>query len=204
MPQVDFDTFRTFFSLSASAMALASSIYLWITRFNREQPNLSVEQVSPLRGEFVWPRNFPEVYQAIAPRENEGLVCLWADVAVINNSTMPNAALQIEAWVKLANGKWQPTLVHLCEEVKTPVNIKPHSTSRLALQLSTKLPYDSSRSSNRDRVDQAMNQLSETRDLKIRIRGVKQVAFQNILTQPTDSAEFGTASAADSHVRKAA
>ncbi|WP_148618928.1 hypothetical protein [Mariniblastus fucicola] len=203
MPDLDFDFLRSFFSLGASAAALASSIYLWLSRFKKEQPNLSIEQVSPLLAEFVWPRNFAELYQAIVPNESEGLVCLWTNVAVINNSTMPNAVLQIDAWVKLANGKWQPTIVDLCEEAKLPINVEPHSTSRLSLQLATKLPYDSTRSSNQDRVDQAMVQLAENRDVKIRIRGVKQKAFQAIVVQPRNLAETKFGLSADASRRAA-
>jgi hypothetical protein len=203
MLEFDFNSLRSFFSIAASATALASSIYLWVTRLNREQPNLSVEQVSPLLAKFVWPRNFSELYQAIGPSESEGLVCLWTYVAVINNSIMPNVVLQFDAWVKLANGSWQPTLANLRDEAKLPVNVTPHSTASLTLQLATKLPYDSTRSSNRDRVDQAMVQLAETRDLKIRIRGVKQKAFQSIVSQPQDIAETKFGIANDANVRAA-
>lgn len=189
MPEIDFDFLRSFFSIGASAAALTSSIYLWVTRFQREQPNLAIEQVSPLVGEFVWPVQFAELYQTIKPGDDEGLACLWADVAVINNSTMPNAILQIDAWIKLANGQWHPTLVSLREETTLPANVTPHSTARLALQLATKLPYDGTRTSNRDRVDQIDEQIAETRDFKIRVRGVKGASFQSTLTQPTNIVE---------------
>ena len=194
MPEIDFNFLRSFFSLGASAAALASSIYLWVTRLRREQPNLAIEQVSPLVGEFVWPVQFAELYQTIKPGDDEGLACLWADIAVINNSTMPNAVLQIDGWIKLANGLWHPTLVSLREEAKMPINVTPHSTARLALQLATKLPYDGTRTSNRDRVDQVNEQISDSRELKVRIRGVKGAAFQAVLTQPSDLVEskFGT------------
>jgi hypothetical protein len=190
-PELDFDWLRSMFSLVASVAALASSCYLWIARFNREKPSLAVEQVSPLNGEFVWPQHFAELYQAVSPREDEGLACLWLDAAVINNSILPNAALQIEAKIKLANGRWHPTIVNLREDATVPINIEPQSTARLALQLATRLPYDSSRSSNRDRVEQVSEQLCETRAVKLSIRGVKNTTFETTLFQNEEAnAEF--------------
>jgi hypothetical protein len=48
-----------------------------------------------------------------------------------------------------------------------------------------------------------MVQLAETRDLKIRIRGVKQKAFQSIVSQPQDIAETKFGIANDANVRAA-
>ncbi|MFK7738167.1 MAG: hypothetical protein AB8B50_19220 [Pirellulaceae bacterium] len=181
--ELDFERLAAIVSILASFGALASSAFLWLARLKREQPNVGLELVSELQGEFVVPQHFTEQYQAVLPGEGEGLVCLWADAAAINNSILANAILQIDAEVRLASGGWQRCLVELREST-LPQNLDAQSTVRLALQLATKLPYDNSRTSNRERVEQVTEQLSSGREIRLSIRAVNQQEFSSILASP--------------------
>lgn len=181
--ELDFERVSAIVSILASGGALASSAFLWLTRLNREKPSLNLELVSEVQGEFVVPHHFAALYQAVRPRDHEGLACFWVDLAIVNNSILPNAALQVDAEVKLSSGSWQRCLVNL-RESHLPANLEPQSTARLALQLATKLPYDNSRSSNRDRVEQVTEQLSSDREVRISVRAVNRQEFTSVLASP--------------------
>lgn len=186
---MDFESLKTLFSVCASITALLSTALLWLVRFNREQPNLAVEQVSPLKAEFVVPHHFADLYQALRPAKHEGLMMMWTDIAVINNSTLPNAILELEASVKLADGTWQSAHVQIGEKSQLPINLPPHSTGGIPVVLAIKRPFELAGTGNRERVELAVAELSPNREIRIRVRGVKNTAFNCTLRERSSSVE---------------
>lgn len=134
---LDFDTAREYASLCGSVLALASTFYFWLVRSNRERPQLAIHPIGDLSGSLVSANEDLEIYHRLRPGKNEHCVKYWLHLAIVNNSSLPNAVLGIRVWLKLSDGKWQAMEVQSqsADQDLLPVNVDPLTTSGLKLSL---------------------------------------------------------------------
>ena len=187
MADTNFETFSHIASLSGSAIALASTTYFWLIKVNRERPAMVVEPVGSVEGSVLVPRAHTESYQAIRPREDQVLVGYWLNLAVVNNSVLPNAIIDISAKVRLNDEGWVSARTNLFSNnpetpaESLPINVAPLSTARVPLALSLAMRGDDSGLGNQERTDMATAALAEGNSIEITIKGVRNTSFRSLL-----------------------
>ena len=183
----NFEAFSHIASLSASAIALASTSYFWLVKVNRERPAIEVEPVGNVNGSVLVPRFHMDSFQAIRPREDQVMVGYWLNLAVVNNSVLPNAIIEVSAKVRLAYEGWVPVRANLfSHDPETaaetlPINVAPLSTARVPLELTLAMSGDDSGLGNRERADLATAALAEGNSIEITIKGVRDTSFRFLL-----------------------
>ena len=188
----NFQTISQIVSLSGSAIALASTAYFWLVKVNRERPAMVVEPVGSVTGSVIIPRADIESYQAIKPRDDQVLVGYWLNLAVVNNSVLPNAIIEVSAKVRLNDEGWVTARSSLfSQDAETapdslPINVAPLSTARVPLALKLAMRGDDSGLGNRERTDMATNALAEGNSIEITIKGVRNTSFRSLLNHAKD------------------
>ena len=192
MAGTNFETFSHIASLSGSAIALASTTYFWLVKVNRERPAMVVEPVGSVTGSVLLPRAHSDSYQAIRPREDQVLVGYWLNLAVVNNSVLPNAIIEVSAKVRLNDEGWVSARTNLfSNDAQTPaeslpINVAPLSTARVPLALALAMRGDDSGLGNRERTDMATSALAEGNSIEITIKGVRNTSFRSLLNHAKD------------------
>lgn len=138
---VDLESLREYVALGGSALALVSTGYFWAVRANRERMQLDIHPIGSLVGTVLMNEDF-ETFRRLAPGEGEVCVKYFADIAVVNNSSLPNALLGIEVRMRLADGQWRSMDVQprQPDTALVPTNLAPLSTAHLGLALATSIP----------------------------------------------------------------
>ncbi|MCC9655787.1 hypothetical protein [Rhodopirellula halodulae] len=142
MPWSDMDAAREGLSLAGSLFAVLSTFYFWLIRANRERAKVEACAVNGLRGTMLMAMEDTATYRSVQPSENEIVLKYWLDLAIVNNSELPNALLGIKVWMKFADGRWHAMQVGAVEsgEDLFPINVDPLTTAALHLTLATKIP----------------------------------------------------------------
>lgn len=137
---VDLESLREYVALGGSALALASTGYFWVVRANRERMQLDIHPIGSLRGTVLMNEDF-ETFRRLSPGEGEVCVKYFADIAVVNNSSLPNALLGIQVRMRLADGQWRSMDVQprQSDSVLVPANLDPLSTAHVPLALATSI-----------------------------------------------------------------
>ncbi|GAB5516318.1 hypothetical protein [Rhodopirellula baltica] len=140
MPWNDMGMARESLSLMASFFAVASTFYFWLVRANRERAKLVACTVTGLRGTMLMAMEDTATYRRVAPGENEIVLKYWLNLAIVNNSSLPNALLGIKVWVKFTDGRWHAMDVASADPGADlfPQNIDPLTTAGMKLTLATK------------------------------------------------------------------
>lgn len=183
----NFEAISHIASLSASGIALASTAYFWLVKVNRERPALDVEPVGCVTGSILVPHFNAEIYQALRPREDQVLAGYWLNLAVVNNSVLPNAMIEISARLRLSNDGWIKARTGLfSSDADTvaptfPMNIDPMSTCRVPLELTLAMRGDDSGLGNQARSEMAQAALVQGNSIEITIKGVRNTSFRFLL-----------------------
>lgn len=140
MPWNDMGMARESLSLMASFFAVASTFYFWLVRANRERAKLVACTITGLRGTMLMAMEDTATYRRVAPGENEIVLKYWLNLAIVNNSSLPNALLGIKVWVKFTDGRWHAMGVASADPEADlfPQNIDPLTTAGMKLALATK------------------------------------------------------------------
>lgn len=181
MSTLNFDTATQGVSLVGSALALLSTLYFWLVRSNRERPNIDIQRLEEMHGSAILPQEHIDAYRAAGPTDQQFAACYWLDVVVINNSTLPNAILNLRADVQLASGLWKRAEVAFSDEKQLPINLSPSTTDRLALELRLSLPGDVGGTTRQDRIDLAHQALGPEMPVRIRLSGIRETTFTFLL-----------------------
>lgn len=172
-----FGELESLVSLLCSAVALGSTCYFWLVRNNRERQNLQVHALGPLTGRMVLFQQDSYPYDNLAHPECDYWIRYEVTVVVVNNSTLPNAALSLRAWLANQHQEWQPAHCrHAAENSQLPINLAPSSTTRLDLILY--LPVSDRGSTSQDRADQAIAALSPERRVRLQAQTLSGRKFQ--------------------------
>lgn len=139
----DPETVREYLALTGSAIAVASTLYFWLVRANREKAQLEVHPVHPLSGTVLFNEDY-ETLRRLKCKDCEVGVKYFLGLALANNSTLPNAIIGIRVWMKFAqtgsadSSAWREMDVTRSdgENDLVPLNIAPLTTSALHLGLS--------------------------------------------------------------------
>lgn len=135
---MDVETLREYVALGSSLLALASTAYFWFVRANRERMQLSIYPAGALRGSVLANEDF-DTLRRVSP--NKGQVCAkyFLDLAIVNNSTLPNAVLGIRVKIQMADGTVRTMDTHPADpqQVLVPANLNPLSTAHFCLAVST-------------------------------------------------------------------
>lgn len=136
---LDFGNAREYASLGGSVLALASTLYFWLIRANRERAQLTAHLIGDMQGSIVTPHRDLAVYHRLKPAANEHCLKYWLHIAVVNNSSLPNALLGARVWIKFKDGDWRQMEVRHTDDQSDlfPVNLNALSTSGLKLALAT-------------------------------------------------------------------
>ena len=140
MPWNDMGMAREGLSLMASFFAVASTFYFWLVRANRERAKLAACTVTGLRGTMLMAMEDTATYRRVAPGDSEIVLKYWLDLAIVNNSSLPNALLGIKVWVKFTDGRWHAMDVASADPEADlfPQNVDPLTTAGMKLTLATK------------------------------------------------------------------
>lgn len=135
---MDLEKLREYVALGGSMLALASTGYFWFVRANRERMQLSIYPAGSLRGSVLANEDF-DTLRRVSP--NTGQVCAkyFLDLAIVNNSTLPNAVLGVRVKIQMADGsvRTMDTQPADPQEVLVPANLRPLSTAHFRLAVST-------------------------------------------------------------------
>jgi hypothetical protein len=133
----EFEAAREYASLCGSVIALISTFYFWLVRANRERPQLEIHPIGDMQGCLILFNEDSETYQRLRPSKQEHCAKYWLHLAVVNNSSLPNAVLGIRVWLQRRNGDWQPMDVRhqTPNEDLLPINVDPLTTASLKLSL---------------------------------------------------------------------
>lgn len=140
MPWTDMGMARESLSLLASFFAVASTFYFWLVRANRERAKLAACVVTGMRGTMMMAMEDAVTFRRVAPGDNQIVLKYWLDLAIVNNSCLPNALLGIKVWVKFTDGRWHAMDVASADPEADlfPQNIDPLTTAGMKLALATK------------------------------------------------------------------
>jgi len=116
-------------SLGLSVGSAMATFFFWLVKAKNEQPNLRIYNAAP---QFAG-------YAASSCGETIKLV-FDVKAVVANYSSMPNAVLAADGWVKLKEGQWHDAEVRLDAKTPLPLNLAPLQTVRLDLSLTLAVP----------------------------------------------------------------
>ena len=175
---IDFQTAREYFSLVASTTAIASTFWFWLVRNRRERPSLSVHPLGNLQGSAVRSMDDLDTYRQVNPAD--GHVCLryCLDLAVVNDSLLPNAVLDISVSLQMVDGTWQQMHVRPADPEQSlfPINLVPMTTAGVQLVISTSYPgvYEGG---YRELAEMAGDLLQHQPQIRVQLNGLRQCNF---------------------------
>lgn len=135
---------REAFSLVASSVAIASTFWFWLVRHRREKPRLLSHLLRPIEGILIGANDNLEIFRAASPGTGEVAVSYRLDLAVMNESVLPNAVLAMEIDLLDRDGNWQSMkLMPVPESPDSPkpagswlpINLVPMTTAGVSLWL---------------------------------------------------------------------
>ncbi|QDT06863.1 hypothetical protein K227x_52840 [Rubripirellula lacrimiformis] len=131
-------------SLGGSLLAVSSTFYFWLVRANRERPDLGIHPIGDLTGCALMPMEDGEAFRRIGMPPERTFLKYWLHLAVVNNSTLPNALLGAKVWLKMNDGVWQAMDVSHVEADQTlfPANIDPMTTISLKMALAGRINHE--------------------------------------------------------------
>lgn len=175
---MDLESAREYGSVVASGVAVISTFYFWLIRANAERGSLSAHPMRPVVGSLLMAMEDVTTYRRIAPENGEIILKYWLHIAVVNNSTLPNAMLGARVWIKFADVGWQEMDVHneMPEEDLFPVNIDPMTTLGVKLALATKRDGELS-GGFRERAAAAGDVLGESVPIRIELQALREQSF---------------------------
>ncbi|QDT08615.1 hypothetical protein [Planctomycetes bacterium K23_9] len=134
---IEFDAAREYASLCGSVIALVSTFYFWLVRANREKARLEIHPIADMEGCLILGHEDPATYQRLRPGDQEHCVRYWLHLAVVNNSSLPNAVLGVRVWLQRESGQWQKMDIRhqMPDEDLLPINVNPLTTSSMKLSL---------------------------------------------------------------------
>lgn len=176
---MDLNSAKSLASLMASLIALSSTIYFWLIRANGEKAQLTVHPVSPMSGSVVTFFSDRATVQRMQPRDGEYCFKYWLNLAVVNNSSLPNALLGINVWLQLRTGAWVQMDVRSQEENQDlfPINLSSLTTASLKLALVTKLS-EKIQDDNQGRAEAAGNILPDQIPIRIELVALQDKRFK--------------------------
>jgi hypothetical protein len=175
---IDYGNARELASLGGSVLALASTLYFWLIRANRERARLAAHLIGDMQGSIVTPHRDLAVYHRLKPASNEHCLKYWLHIAVVNNSSLPNALLGARVSIQFKDGAWRTMEVrHVDDQCDLfPVNLSSLSTSSLKLALATTYA-DAFEQDHEGRAAAAGDALPRTVPIRIELIGLQNKSF---------------------------
>src|ERR1700722_17998707 len=110
------------FGFVMSIFSAAISCYFWLVRARQERPRLEVCKAEPRFGGY-----------ANSSCGDPIKLTFEVKVIVANYSTLPNALLGLNSWVKTREGAWLEAVTIPDPKTPLPLNVSPLQTVRLNL-----------------------------------------------------------------------
>lgn len=126
-------------SLGGSAIAVISTFYFWLVRAKGERPHLVIHPIGHLTGFAMMASDDGDTYRRLGGPPERTFLKYGLRLAIVNNSSLPNALLDARVWIEMADGKWRLMDVAHPEpgESLFPVNLGPLTTHGVVLALAT-------------------------------------------------------------------
>ncbi|WP_236696287.1 hypothetical protein [Rhodopirellula islandica] len=155
-----------------------STFYFWLVRANRERAKLAACTVTGLRGTMLMAMEDTATYRRVAPGKKQIVLKYWLNLAIVNNSSLPNALLGIKVWMKFTDGRWHAMDVASVDPEADlfPQNIDPLTTAGMKLALATEWEGDVS-GGFRERECAAGDALPELAPVRIELEALQGQVF---------------------------
>lgn len=133
---LDPETIREYVALGGSAIAMASTVYFWWIRSDRERPRMVVQSLLPMTG-WVLCNDDYETQRRVGPGMGEVVAKYRLKLVVVNQSLLPNAALALRVSLQLNDGSWRVMDVAGIDGDLSPFpkNVSPMTTQCFDLAL---------------------------------------------------------------------
>ena len=118
------DAFAGHVSFAVSILTALATCYFWLVKARQEKPHLRIYQAE---GQVPG--------HAQSSCSDPIKLTFEAKSVVANYSSLPNAVLGVNTWVKMRDGSWQEAETRLDPKTPLPLNIPPLQTVRLDLGL---------------------------------------------------------------------
>jgi hypothetical protein len=123
------EALSSYFGLGVSICTALATFYFWIVKFRQEQPRLKIYKAEPQVGGH-------------AQSACSDPIKLVFDVktVVANYSSLPNAVLGAQSWVRMRDGSWCDAETRLDPRTQLPLNLASLQTVRLDLSVTVGVP----------------------------------------------------------------
>lgn len=180
----DLETLREYVALGGSLIAVASTFYFWLVRANRERAQLTAHIVAPLTGCVLMNEDY-ETLRRVNPGEGKVCAKYFLSLAVVNNSSLPNALIGAKVWMQFFDGPSDAQLTWKAMDVQPihpdtplfPINLSPLSTASLPLYLAAAINGTIDGGFTR-RAISAAEALPQPVPVRIELLGVNHQTFQ--------------------------
>jgi hypothetical protein len=123
------DALASHVSFAVSIVTALATFYFWLVKARQEKPQLRIYQAeAQLPG------------HAQSSCSDPIKLSFEAKSVVANYSSLPNAVLAVNTWVKMRDGSWQEAETRLDPKTPLPLNVPPLQTVRLDLSLTIAVP----------------------------------------------------------------
>lgn len=173
---MEFESLEKFISISGSLIALSTTLYFWLVRSNSERPNLSLSVLKPLTGSVIHPFDDSYPFHFLQGYQDGNWVRYFLDMALVNNSTLPNAVLGFSGEILGKDGEWIPVHCRAQDESLLPASLSPMSTTGIKLVLY--IPTTESGGNNQQRVEIANQILNSDQKIRLQIHALGESVFE--------------------------
>lgn len=188
----DLETLREYVALFGSLIAVASTFYFWLVRANRERAQLAAHIVAPLTGCVLMNEDY-ETQRRVDPGQGQVCAKYFLSLAIVNNSSLPNALIGVKVWMQVYGGESGLQLTWKAMDVQPihpetslfPINLSPLSTAALPLCLAVAIEGTIDGGFTR-RAIAAAEALPQPVPIRIELHGVNHQTFQIELTDAGD------------------
>jgi hypothetical protein len=165
---MDLSTMMSWTSIAGAAFSTITTAYFWLVRMRGERANLKCEVVER---EWILSNSTAEVRQ----------LGLKLGLVTINGSTMPNALLEIRAWVQRADGSWlELEKISYDKSTPRPINLPPMHTAPITILGYLGFPYTVELEQGNKTVSAYLERfLTQPRRLRIELKGIGDARFQS-------------------------
>jgi hypothetical protein len=162
-------------SFGVSLITALFTFYYWIVKARKEQPRLKLYPADPQFGGHAQSSCSDPVKLVFEVKS-----------VVANYSTLPNALLGVQSWVKMRDGSWQEAETRLDPKTPLPLNVPPLQTVRLDLALTIAVPAvpegEACRNTQETFALYRERCVSQPLEAKVALKTLGEKLFANVLT----------------------
>jgi hypothetical protein len=162
-------------SIGVSIVTAMATFYFWIVKAKQEQARLRIFPAEPHVGGHA---------QSSC---SDPIKLLFEVKSIVANcSSLPNALLEVQAWVKMRDGGWQEAEARLDAKTPLPLNVPPLQTIRLDVGVTLSVPAlpegQACKNTHETFALYRDRQLAQPLQVKLAVRTLGEKMFASVLT----------------------